>query len=95
MIKTSSIGTMLILPESDVMQNLINTTESLLKELHDAIIQSGIRISDFDKVAEGETTESPLRKGAVLREAIFYGGKSAYSFQYRNFSQLKYAQDNY
>jgi hypothetical protein len=33
-------------------------------------------------------------RGDVLREAIFYGGESAYSFQYRDISLRKYAADD-
>src|SRR5437762_5531730 len=36
----------------------------------------------------------PFDRGAALREPIFYGGESAYSFQYRDFSPIKYASDN-
>ncbi|MNQ75165.1 hypothetical protein D3C85_899500 [compost metagenome] len=32
--------------------------------------------------------------GAALREPIFYGGESAYSFQYRDFSPAKYGHDD-
>lgn len=32
---------------------------------------------------------NPFTNGAALREPIFYGGESAYSFQYRDFSPAK------
>jgi hypothetical protein len=37
---------------------------------------------------------NPFTRGTVLREAIFYGGESGYSFQYRDLSVRKYAADN-
>ena len=33
-------------------------------------------------------------RGEALREAIFYSGESAYTFQYRDFSPRKYAADD-
>ncbi len=35
----------------------------------------------------------PFSAGAALREPIFYGGESAYDFQYREFAEKKYASD--
>ncbi len=37
---------------------------------------------------------NPFANGTVLREPIFYGGESAYSFQYRDLSPMKYTRDN-
>src|SRR5690606_37015155 len=37
---------------------------------------------------------NPFNAGAVLRESIFYGGVSAYHFQYRDLSKDKYRKDN-
>jgi hypothetical protein len=36
----------------------------------------------------------PDLPGAALREPIFYGGESAYGFQYRDFAELKYGADD-
>ncbi len=36
---------------------------------------------------------NPLSAGPALREPIFYGPDSAYSFQYREFTEKKYASD--
>lgn len=80
------------LPKPDEMQKLIDETESLLKELHysmSAGMMTGL------KVSEKTTGDSyPFTSGPVLREPIFYGGESAYSFQYRDFSLEKYNNDN-
>ncbi|MET3135579.1 hypothetical protein AAKU55_005891 [Oxalobacteraceae bacterium GrIS 1.11] len=37
---------------------------------------------------------NPFTSGSVLREAIFYGGESAYSFQYRDLLERKYGRDD-
>jgi hypothetical protein len=36
---------------------------------------------------------NPFEFGDVLREAIFYGGESAYAFQYRDLAPVKYRAD--
>ncbi|MDD2272055.1 MAG: SEC-C metal-binding domain-containing protein [Desulfuromonadaceae bacterium] len=80
------------LPDPDEMQKLIDETESLLKELHYSM--SAPMITGL-KVPEKATEESnPFTCGSVLREPIFYGGESAYSFQYRDLSLEKYYKDN-
>jgi len=43
----------------------------------------------FDPCKIGDQNFNPFKKGNVLREAIFYGGESAYQFQYRDLSKIK------
>jgi hypothetical protein len=87
------------LPTPPDMQALIEKTEGLLGELHSclgepmleglkqtvAAQQAGLPIDEF---------ASPFQRGDVLREPIFYGGESAYSFQYRDFALDRYAKDD-
>ena len=81
------------MPPPCVVQEQMDRTDALLKELHDTFLPS---ISS----AIGEQANKPTRdlgllsRGEFLREAIFYGGESAYSFQYRDFAPLKYAADD-
>lgn len=42
----------------------------------------------------GKPDRGFLSRGQALREPIFYGGESAYSFQYRDFSLPKYLRDD-
>ena len=80
------------LPDPYEMQKLIDETESLLKELHysmSAPMMTGLKAPE--KAIEDS---NPFTCGSVLREPIFYGGESAYSFQYRDFSLGKYYNDN-
>jgi hypothetical protein len=74
------------LPAPAVMQEYIERTYLQLDELHAAI---GVPLFDHIKVV-GNPDSPP---GSFLREPIFYGGDSAYSFQYRDFSVEKYDQD--
>jgi hypothetical protein len=79
------------LPLPEVMQRCIDKTNSLLQEIHQSMMQLEY-IFDSSKV--GEQDFNPFRNGLVLREPIFYGGESAYDFQYIDLSKIKYEKDN-
>lgn len=73
------------MPPPETLQGYIDKTELLLEELHQSMI------SLFPpKNSENNYFEN----GNVLREAIFYGGVSAYDFQYKDLSVKKYSKDN-
>jgi len=80
------------LPVPAVMQDYISRTESLLEEMHQSIFQPVRASLASQKIAEKDI--NPFTSGAMLREAIFYSGESAYNFQYRDLSFRKYANDN-
>ena len=79
-------------------QTLIKRTRALLDELHEclgrpmscAIATSLVRRQEGLPVDEVEV----FARGDVMREPIFYGGESAYSFQYRDFAVERYAADD-
>lgn len=80
------------LPAADVMQMYVAKTEALLEEIHLSMptpFRAGL---DPTKVADKHFNADI--SGAMLREPIFYGGESAYSFQYRDLSPRKYASDD-
>jgi len=82
----------LSLPEPVVMQSYIDRTDALMDELHAAI---GMPMFENNHAAvTGQAIEAASHRGAFLREPIFYGGESAYSFQYRDFSPEKYGKDD-
>ncbi|WP_228402859.1 NERD domain-containing protein [Pasteurella canis] len=80
----------LILPPPQILQEYIERTLVLLKELHQSVL-SPIDVS----LRNQEAFPDIFKSGQVLREAIFYSGESAYHFQYRDFSRLKYKKDNH
>ena len=80
------------LPAPPVLEKYIEATEALLEEIHHTMTASFWQDIDPDKIAEPDF--NPFTNGAALREPIFYGGESAYSFQYRDFSPAKYANDD-
>ncbi len=75
-----------------VLEKYVEATEALLEEVHHAMSASFWQ--DIDPTKITETDFNPFTSGAALREPIFYGGESAYSFQYRDFSPAKYANDD-
>ncbi len=80
------------LPSPEVIQRYIDTTHSLLEEIHQSMMPQMEYIFDPTKV--GDQDFNPFRDGIVFREPIFYGGESAYHFQYRDLSKIKYEKDN-
>ncbi|THD08535.1 nuclease-related domain-containing protein [Metallibacterium scheffleri] len=81
------------LPAPPVVERYVESTEALLEEIHHAMSPSFWKHIDPAKIAEEGF--NPFTSGAALREPIFYGGESAYSFQYRDFSPMKYANDDH
>lgn len=80
------------MPLPNTMQYLIEKTETLLEETHSSMITP---IIDNIKNSNIFTKDlKPFANGLAMREPIFYGGESAYSFQYRDFSIKKYSSDN-
>lgn len=79
------------LPTLDTLQYYINQTERLLKELHEAMSAVWFRGLDAEKIAGGF---DPFSQGEAMREPIFYGAESAYSFQYRDLAPKKYSEDD-
>jgi hypothetical protein len=76
------------MPEPEDFKRLLEKTEYLLHEVHLSMMQtSGVMENIFKGL-------NPFKSGLVLREPIFYGGESAYHFQYRDFSSIKYCKDN-
>jgi hypothetical protein len=82
----------LSLPEPETMQGYIDRTEALLDELHHAMMKPWFEGWDFKvgKIPEHD----PFANTSAMREPIFYGGESAYNFQYLDFARLKYGSDD-
>jgi hypothetical protein len=78
------------LPSQDVIQGYIEKTDALLKEIH----YSMMKPQDFDLSGLGDKDFNSFKTGGFLRESIFYDGDSAYYFQYRDLSKIKYQKDN-
>lgn len=80
------------LPTPKTLDGYIKATEALLEEIH--LTMSDTFWAGIDPAKITDKDFNPFTCGAVLREPIFYGGESAYSFQYRDFSPAKYGRDD-
>jgi hypothetical protein len=81
----------LSLPLPTTLQAYVSRTEELLREIHETMSAAWFAHFTPEKVAQGS---NPFETGDALREPIFYGGESAYGFQYRDLSVRKYAADD-
>lgn len=79
------------LPEPHVLAGYIEQTEKLLQEMHHSI--AAPLLAAVASADELDAAGNPFTSAEVLREPIFYGPESAYSFQYRDFAPRKYAKD--
>jgi len=80
------------IPSPETFQRYIDETETLLKEIHQSMMQPTMVSFDDQKTFDNEF--NPFKKGLSLREPIFYSGETAYPFQYKNLSIKKYQKDN-
>ena len=80
------------LPTPEVVENYIERSKTLLKELHQVIFEACDKVIASNNHTDPDT--NPFDSGKFLREPIFYGGDSAYPFQYRDFAPYKYRADS-
>lgn len=80
------------LPEPTVLQGYLDRSEALLHELH--LAMSGEVFEGLGEKLLADPDFNPFTQAQTLREPIFYGGESAYSFQYRDFAPAKYGRDD-
>jgi len=80
------------LPSPERLQDYVERSDTLLAELHDSL---NLAVAgEFDVSRLGQPGFNPMKSGAAIREAIFYGSESAYTFQYRGLFATKYAADD-
>lgn len=79
------------LPKADEISNMANRACNLLNEIHFSMGMS--QAISFSEDGEFEGMGS-LGSARMMREPIFYGGESAYIFQYRDLAVERYSKDN-
>lgn len=80
------------LPSPKALQEYVVRTDALLLELHHAI---GAPMLGVVKAAmQEQDSNTEVWRGKAMREPIFYGGESAYQFQYRDLAVEKYRDDD-
>jgi hypothetical protein len=81
-------------PSQDELERMVKRSDALLTEIH-LSMSAPLWESLRDSMASGEKPAVDLMSsGAALRETIFYGAESAYSFQYRDIAPEKYEADS-
>ncbi|QDW53434.1 nuclease-related domain-containing protein [Burkholderia sp. KBS0801] len=75
-----------------VIEEYVKRTDSLMRELHDAMSYP-MFAAMIGAMKAGTEPPDPWR-GPGMREPIFYGTESAYAFQYRDFVPEKYGADD-
>ena len=78
------------LPSGQYLATLIERSEALLKDLHEAMVQPFV---EGFPAALSNSNANPFETAEAMREPIFYGAESAYSFQYRDRAPKKYGRD--
>ena len=95
---TTLLGLMLRHPldlteiDEATLRSYASRTDELMSELHDTM--TSLMIGELMPQAQQGTAMSDFWKGAMMKEPIFYGTESAYSFQYRDFFAEKHAPDD-
>jgi Nuclease-related domain len=79
-------------PTVDEISAYVQRADALMAELHKSLGFDFRRDVDMSRVDDPDYR--PMASGRMLREAIFYGGDSAYEFQYRDFAIPKYSLDD-
>lgn len=82
----------LSVPTTETLQDLVSRTDRLMAELHDAL-SIPMFTAAISQAASGSGSEV-VWDGMSMREPIFYGSESAYSFQYRDLLPDKYGADD-
>jgi hypothetical protein len=84
-------------PTRQAIDEYIRLSRALSDEIHQAMnapIAASMRVL-FSGAQDGaETAPDPISSGVSMREAIFYGGESAFAFQYRDFAPVRYGADD-
>jgi DNA-binding protein len=81
------------MPAQETFLSYIGRTDELMQELHHAMAVEAF-FGGKDWQALMASGKDPFQDGAAMREPIFYGGESAYNFQYKVLTQLKYEGDD-
>lgn len=95
---TTLIGLMVKKPldlgpqKREVIQGYVKRTDVLMEELHNAMSYP-MFAAMFEAYKSGGAPPSPWH-GPRMREPIFYGTESAYTFQYRDLAPEKYGADD-
>lgn len=82
-------------PRPNTLQGFLDRSESLLHEMHMSLQKPWVKaIEAMVRDPSSGSLGDPFGTAEGLREPIFYGGESAYNFQYEELALKKYHADN-
>jgi hypothetical protein len=85
----------LTVPIPSTFQNYVDRSEVLLHEMHMSLQKPWMAALKLMALNPNSSNHiDPFSTAESLREPIFYGGESAYNFQYEELAQKKYCADN-
>lgn len=79
------------LPDTNTLRAYEAESDRLMSELHESMLPDYSAI--LGEEPNAEKFELLLTSGASLKESIFYGGESAYPFQYFALAEHRYSKD--
>jgi hypothetical protein len=79
--------------DRNLVEQSIAKTRRLCEEIYWAMAKPMMAAMQARFEGRADADFDPTASGAAMREAIFYGGESAYAFQYRDFAPARYAAD--
>jgi hypothetical protein len=85
------------LPAEVTLGSYVARCQGLLEKIHKAMggaKWSSLRLGDQGGKPEVDDLKTAFSSGETMREAIFYGGESAYAFHYRDLAPLRYGRDD-
>ncbi|WP_230407829.1 YecA family protein [Undibacterium rivi] len=82
-----------VLPDEATLKSYVEHSQLLLEKIHDAMWRS-LRPKEKGEIPDVNDLNDALSSGETMREAIFYGGESAYAFHYRDLAPLRYGRDD-
>jgi hypothetical protein len=85
------------LPDEFTLGSYVARCQDLLEKIHEAMRGAewkSLRLRNQGATPEHDDLNGDLSSGEMMREAIFYGGESAYAFHYRDLAPLRYGRDD-
>jgi hypothetical protein len=85
------------LPDEVTLGRYVACCHDLLEKIHEAMGSNrwkSPRLRDQWETSEDHDLKGALSSNETMREAIFYGGESAYAFHYSDLAPLRYGRDD-
>lgn len=85
------------LPDEATFGGYVERSQALLDKIHETMgsaMWKSLCLKDKGRAPDPNDLKDAFSSGEMMREAIFYGGESAYAFHYRDLAPLRYGRDD-